>query len=135
MEKLMAVLPPAPHYIQNMDLFSAELADDKRFKPCGELVHSFKKELVSSTGSVHQNGITNGSIHSNGACPSKKTFEIFACDITTPKFSDYLPKMELFLKWYIDAATFIDADDEKWKFFIMYVMSYSFHKLIQFLHA
>jgi histone acetyltransferase 1 len=64
----------------------------------------------------------NGKSASNGVdrSPKEKTFVIYACDISDPKFLVYVNRMEEFLLWFVDAASFIDQQDEKWKFFVMY---------------
>ena len=47
------------------------------------------------------------------------TFDIYMADASTPGFLDYHERMQMFLLWYIDAASFIDTDDEKWQYFVM----------------
>ena len=39
--------------------------------------------------------------------------------MTQPGFREYHEKMQTFLLWFIDAASFIDVDDDKWEYFIM----------------
>ncbi|CAL8130628.1 unnamed protein product [Orchesella dallaii] len=113
MEKLGAVL--RSNYTTNLDDFSAKIEKEHQFKPFGELIHSFTASRKISTEPV--NGfkmITNGDI------AVSKTFEVYLCDVKVPKFEDYLLKMETFVLWFIDAATFVDSDDERWKFFVIY---------------
>jgi len=118
-ESLEKVIQPG--YYVNMDLFSACIEKEAlSFKPFGELLHSFDKVLPSKTNPSKQNGNSTYSTLSNGQGMGASTFEIYACDMTVPKFSDYHKRMETFIMWYIDAASFIDPDDEKWKFFVMF---------------
>jgi len=37
-----------------------------------------------------------------------------------PGFKDYHERLQTFVLWYIDAASFIDLDDDKWKFYLIY---------------
>lgn len=48
----------------------------------------------------------------------QKTFEVYHCDGTTPNFLDYHQRFQTFILWYIDAASYIDVDDDKWRFFV-----------------
>ncbi|KAG7164503.1 Histone acetyltransferase type B catalytic subunit-like 2, partial [Homarus americanus] len=50
----------------------------------------------------------------------EKTFEVYLCDISATGFSDYHERIQTFILWYIDAASYIDVDDDKWRFFVTY---------------
>ncbi|CAG7819872.1 unnamed protein product [Allacma fusca] len=129
-EKLDEVL--APNYLTNFDDFSACISTEtEAFRPLGELVSSFtwlarnEKQLPEEREPTENGGVgtsRNGSKRSNGVNrgPVEKTFVIYACEISDPKFLAYVIKMEEFLLWFVDAASFIDQQDEKWKFFVMY---------------
>ncbi|KAJ8874270.1 hypothetical protein PR048_025113 [Dryococelus australis] len=49
-----------------------------------------------------------------------KCYEVFFCDVTMPGFVNFHDRLQTFILWYIDAASFIDIDDENWRFFVMY---------------
>lgn len=42
-------------------------------------------------------------------------------DITCPGFQEYHEHLQTFLMWFIETASFIDADDDRWDFFLMLV--------------
>ena len=124
----------APGYVTNTDDFSATVnVETEKFHPIGELVNSFtwqvrsEKELppkIAATADGSRAGpLTNGKAKKgvNGveSTLTEKTFEIYNCDATDPKFKSYLDRMQQFLLWFVDAASFIDINDEKWKFFVM----------------
>ncbi|ODM94910.1 Histone acetyltransferase type B catalytic subunit [Orchesella cincta] len=113
-EKLGAVL--RSNYTSNLDDFSAKIDKEHQFQPFGELIHSFTVDRKPSAEVVNGSGRS----HSNGDVTISKTYEIYVCDISIPKFQDYLIKMETFVLWFIDAASFLDSDDERWKFYVMY---------------
>lgn len=46
-------------------------------------------------------------------------FEVYTNTITTPGFKEYHERLQTFLWWYIDAASYIDTDDEKWVYYTM----------------
>jgi histone acetyltransferase 1 len=51
---------------------------------------------------------------------TEQTYEIYSTDVvSTPGFQSYHDRLQTFLLWYIEAASFIDIDDDKWKFFLM----------------
>lgn len=122
MEKLGEVLRAG--YATNLDDFSAKIEKCQvNFKPFGELIHSFTIEPRIAPTPIAKSKPNGCGPHVNGngsTSISSKTFEIYLCDITTPKFKEYLHKMESFILWFIDAASFLDSDDERWKFFVMY---------------
>ncbi|VVD03728.1 histone acetyltransferase type B catalytic subunit [Leptidea sinapis] len=90
----------APGYVTNIDQFVSMLKKDKIFTPYGKLIQSFN-------------------IESNNGGP-KRTFEVYYCETSTPGFLAYHERLQTFLLWYVDAASFIDVDDDQWTFFIMY---------------
>lgn len=40
--------------------------------------------------------------------------------MTCPGFKKYHQRLQMFLLWYVDAASFIDIDDDQWHYFNMY---------------
>ncbi|KAG0412205.1 hypothetical protein HPB47_010659 [Ixodes persulcatus] len=51
---------------------------------------------------------------------SAQTFKLYKADVTVPGFIDYHARMESFILWFIDAASYIDSDDEKWEYFVLH---------------
>ncbi|XP_050354789.1 histone acetyltransferase type B catalytic subunit [Nymphalis io] len=90
----------APGYVTNLDVFVSFLEKDKLFTPQGELIHSF-------TTTPYDGG-------------ESRTFEIYYCETSTPGFLGYHERLQTFLLWYIDAASFIDVDDDLWTFFTVF---------------
>ncbi|CAH1974959.1 unnamed protein product [Acanthoscelides obtectus] len=48
------------------------------------------------------------------------TYKITECDLKDEKFKEYHQKFETFIVWFIDAANYIDLEDEKWMIFYIY---------------
>ncbi|KAG6456073.1 histone acetyltransferase type B catalytic subunit isoform X2 [Manduca sexta] len=90
----------APGYVTNLDHFVSVLKKDESFTPHGQLLHAFTVTPY------------NGS--------DKRTFEIYYCETSTPGFLDYHQRLQTFLLWYVDAASFIDVDDDMWTFFTVF---------------
>lgn len=84
--------------MSSLDHFIAKLPEESSFQPMGELIHSYTTEEKEGT---------------------SRQYEIYKCDISDQKFRDYHSKMQTFLWWYIDAASYIDVDDDKWMYYTM----------------
>lgn len=90
----------------NVDDFIRSLEKEVKFKPPGQLKETF-------TFDIEEDGITNGAV-------KQKTYEVYYCEISTPGLLHYHKRLQTFILWFIDAASYIDTDDEKWKFFLMF---------------
>lgn len=96
---LKAILEKLPSGVHtNIDEFVSLLPKEPTFRPYGELLHSFK---------VGKGGLS-------------RTFELYSAGVTTPGFIDYHARMQSFILWFIDAACYIDSDDEKWEYFVLH---------------
>ena len=85
-------------FTSNIDQFSKELEDEPSFKPFGE---KLKQHEITS------DGVT-------------RTYEVYRAHSSTPGFSKYHENMQTFLLLFIDGASYIDFDDDKWDFFVVY---------------
>ncbi|CAL7949822.1 unnamed protein product [Xylocopa violacea] len=88
----------APQVHTNIDTFIESLKKDDTFRPHGELLHSF---------SVDDEGCT-------------RKFEVYKADMTYKGFREYHQRLQTFVLWYIDAANFVDIDDDRWHYFNMF---------------
>lgn len=83
------------NYFTNPDKFVQCLQDESSFQPYGKKLHEF----------IHED-----------SC-----FEIYYVNHETKDFiQDYHEQMQHFLLWFIDGASYIDTDDERWDFFVIY---------------
>ncbi|KAL5510440.1 hypothetical protein EMCRGX_G005982 [Ephydatia muelleri] len=93
---LSAVVPPG--FTRSRDEFLARISDPKRcFTPYGEHIGSYPQEGNKNV-----------------------TFEIYKANIHTPGFLQYHARLQTFIIWYIDASSFIDVEDEKWTFYLLF---------------
>ncbi|KAG0715887.1 Histone acetyltransferase type B catalytic subunit [Chionoecetes opilio] len=88
-----------PGYLTNLEDFTAILQKDASFVPFGDLERRFTARTEEG---------------------KEKTFEVYRCCASTPGFLPYHEHFQTFILWYIDAASYIDVDDEKWRFFVTY---------------
>ena len=49
-----------------------------------------------------------------------ENFVIYAADDTIPGFREYHDKLQPWIMFYIDAASYIDVDDSNWRFFLIF---------------
>ncbi|KAF4517559.1 hypothetical protein B566_EDAN005123 [Ephemera danica] len=89
-----------PGFLTNMSDFTKALEKEKEFKPEGNLVNKF------TVSSEEQDDLV---------------FEVYSADVVAyPGFKSYNERLQTFLLWFIEAASFVDIDDDKWRFFVMY---------------
>ena len=79
-------------YIDNEADFIREIS--KPFTPPGEMVYSYSQ--------------------------SEKVYDIYYATMADNKFREYHSHLQTFTLWYIDAANFIEDDDEAWAFYTLY---------------
>jgi len=96
--KPLADLLPANCILDNRGAFLSSLADDAKFKPFGEQLHRFTKDIDGE----------------------KRTFEVYKCNITEPGFSDHFERLQMFVMFFVDAASLIDLEDDNWNYFVAY---------------
>ncbi|XP_043255255.1 histone acetyltransferase type B catalytic subunit isoform X2 [Colletes gigas] len=88
----------APQIHESLDSFIKSLKKDDTFRPHGELLHSF---------CLNDEGCT-------------RKFEVYKADMTYKGFKEYHQRLQTFILWYIDAANYIDIDDDRWHYFNMF---------------
>ncbi|KAL3210656.1 hypothetical protein MRX96_036939 [Rhipicephalus microplus] len=96
LKTVLEKLPSGVH--TNIDEFVSILPKETAFRPFGELLYSFK---------IGRGGLS-------------RTFELYSASVMTPGFLDYHARMQSFILWFIDAASYIDSDDEKWEYFVLH---------------
>nr|SVE85507.1 EOG090X06NC [Daphnia pulicaria] len=108
-DDVMGAITPKlpPGYMTNLDDFLVTLNKEQSFKPPGELL---------STYSINKG--TNTTDYKGSA--AEKIFELYSCTIEEPSFRSYHERLQTFLLWYVDAASFIDVDDDRWRFYLIF---------------
>lgn len=91
-----------PGFHSNLDDFLKSISKDSTFTPYGKLIHSFCTDLGPDKSLA------------------ERRFEVYAVDITVPGFCDYHERLQTFLLWFVDAASFICIDDDKWNFYLVF---------------
>lgn len=84
-------------YYTNIDEFLSKLDKEESFVPFGEKICSWNAESESNT---------------------QRTFEIYECNIDTPGFVAFHARLQTFLLWFVDAASYIDTTDRNWLFLV-----------------
>ncbi|CAE1300785.1 HAT1 [Acanthosepion pharaonis] len=99
-EKPIAKMMP-PGYLTNIDEFVNALSKEDTFRPPGEMLHSYKTE--------------------NKKDNKVKWFEVYKASIEdTPDFRKYHERLQTFILFFIDAASYIDVDDDRWTFYLLF---------------
>uniref|UniRef100_A0A3Q3FVB6 Histone acetyltransferase type B catalytic subunit n=1 Tax=Labrus bergylta TaxID=56723 RepID=A0A3Q3FVB6_9LABR len=97
--KIREIVPAG--FTCNTDDFISLLEKEANFKPFGTLLHTY-------------------TVHSEEA--GELTYQIHKADITCPGFQEYHERLQTFLMWFIETASFIDADDDRWDFFLVQML-------------
>lgn len=50
---------------------------------------------------------------------SQLCFVALQADVVCPGFREYHERLQTFLMWFIETASFIDVDDDRWDFFLV----------------
>ena len=74
--------------------FARQLEEDAAFVPIGEKVHEYGR--------------------------ADRIFEVYHCDTGAPGLVEYHNRFQTFLIWYIEAGSFLDLTDDKWR--ILYLL-------------
>ncbi|XP_067613100.1 histone acetyltransferase type B catalytic subunit [Eurosta solidaginis] len=86
-------------FFVNMDEFLKTLDKADKFKPYGEKIT--EHSVTDEDGQEH-------------------FFELYHCDYKVPAFLKFFSRLQTFILWFVDAASYIDVDDPQWSFFVCY---------------
>jgi len=88
-----------PGFLSNRDEFISSINKDGGFRPYGDLIHSY--DITSVNG-------------------DEKKFEVYFVSMVDAGWRDYHERIQPFLLFYVDAASYIDVDDDKWNYYVVY---------------
>lgn len=88
---------PEGCYFVNMDEFLKTLDKANKFQPFGEKLSEHK--LKDNEG-------------------KERHFEFYYSNYKQPSFLKYFSRLQTFVLWFVDAASYIDVDDPQWSYFI-----------------
>jgi len=91
-------------YLENLDDFRSSLAKEDTFRPFGDQLSAFDHRIDGD---------------------GEQRFEIFKVgsveSLANPEsFLNFHERLQTFLLWFVDAASFIEVDDPKWTFYFLY---------------
>uniref|UniRef100_A0A3B3XYT9 Histone acetyltransferase type B catalytic subunit n=1 Tax=Poecilia mexicana TaxID=48701 RepID=A0A3B3XYT9_9TELE len=95
--KIREIIPAG--FTSNTDDFISLLEKEANFKPFGTMLHSY-------------------TVHNEEA--EQLTYQIHKADISCPGFQEYHERLQTFLMWFIETASFLDIDDDRWDFFLVF---------------
>lgn len=84
-------------YFVNMDEFLKTLDKADKFQPFGEKLFEYK--LKDEDG-------------------RERIFEFYNSNYKQPAFLKFFSRLQTFVLWFVDAASYIDVDDPQWVYFI-----------------
>ncbi|CAI9560508.1 unnamed protein product [Staurois parvus] len=96
--KIREIVPPG--FCCGTDDFISLLEKEVNFKPFGTIAHSYNIF--------------------NEEAGEEITYQICKADMTCPGFREYHERLQTFLMWFIETASYIDVDDERWDYFLVF---------------
>lgn len=84
-------------YFTSIDEFCSRLNKDESFVPFGEMVDALTVD---------------------GKDGKERHFEFYNCDANTPGFVSFHARLQTFVMWFVDAASYLDLDDPQWMFYV-----------------
>ena len=89
-----------PDHHENIDNFVEELNFyESQFKPIGIKMHQYNVETSAGT----------------------RKFAIYKANISyCENLQEYHKRVQVFLLWFVDAASYIDDDDDRWDFYFLF---------------
>ncbi|KAF8321539.1 histone acetyltransferase type B, partial [Clavulina sp. PMI_390] len=111
-------------YLKNEDTFRANVEKEAlTFRPPGTKVFSYARP--STHGDPSSSGKGKSKAQTDGAeldeeSPDVSVFEAYHCKWETPGFRDLHRRMQLFILLYIEAGSYIQEDEDKWEFVVLY---------------
>lgn len=97
--KLTPFLPEGFSTANYDEFLRLAAAKDDTFKPMGEKIGEYT--LYSFPNAV---------------------FELYKCTFETPRFKEYHRRLQLFLLFFIEAASYIEETDEAWEVILVYAL-------------
>ncbi|KAK9728981.1 histone acetyltransferase 1 [Basidiobolus ranarum] len=88
----------------NYDLFINKMKEDyENFKPIGEKIHEYQSPRAKYPENVQEH-----------------CFEIYKAGFKSPGFKQYHQRLQLFALFYIEGASYIEEDDDRWEVALIY---------------
>ena len=98
LEPLVKLLAPGQLCKSRDELATALKKECNTFTPYGEKITEWLKSTENN---------------------KERTFELYHCDVSVQGFKDYHERLQPWIMFYIDAASYIDTDDDRWHFFVV----------------
>ncbi|KAG9094587.1 histone acetyltransferase 1 [Ceratobasidium sp. 370] len=104
------------NYNKSFDTFRGVVEKDPTaFKPLGEKIHSYTRRAA---GKGKGKGKETGPVAEDD--PDAVVYEVYHSTWDTPGFREYHRRMQLFILLYIEGGSYIQEDEDKWEFVVLY---------------
>ncbi|CAD6890031.1 unnamed protein product [Tilletia controversa] len=126
---LRPLLPP--DVMEYDELLAAVERDEHEWTPIGTKTHEYRRSKQTEKGKAKASqfgragteaALAAGRGNSNGAGhdQDERVFEIYRATWDTPGFREYHRRMQIFVLFNIESATYIHEDDDNWEFYVIY---------------
>ncbi|KZS98869.1 histone acetyltransferase type B [Sistotremastrum niveocremeum HHB9708] len=108
---------PPDYYKSETEFLKRVAKDAVEFKPLGNLIHTYTRRKRSGD---DEELVKNGDNESD----EKRTFEVYHVSPhttwETPGFREYHRRMQIFILLYIEGGSYIQEDEDRWEFVVLY---------------
>ncbi|KAG8853503.1 histone acetyltransferase 1 [Tulasnella sp. 330] len=108
-----------PDYVKSEVTFRKRVEKDATtFKPVGEKIYSYARKAESAQNAKGKGKATNEAVNEDDE--DAVVYEVYWANWETPGFREYHRRMQLFVLLYIEGGSYIQEDEDKWEFVVLY---------------
>ncbi|KEP53741.1 histone acetyltransferase type B catalytic subunit [Rhizoctonia solani 123E] len=105
-----------PNYSKSAESFQDTVEKEAAtFRPLGEKIHTYVRRATG-----HGKGKSKEASPISEDDPDAVVFEVYHSTWDTPGFREYHRRMQIFILLYIEGGSYIQEDEEKWEFTVLY---------------
>ncbi|CAE6415522.1 unnamed protein product [Rhizoctonia solani] len=105
-----------PDYSKSAESFQSTVEKEATtFRPLGEKIHTYVRRAPG-----HGKGKSKEANPVSEDDPDAIVFEVYHSTWDTPGFREYHRRMQIFILLYIEGGSYIQEDEDKWEFTVLY---------------
>ncbi|KIJ44181.1 hypothetical protein M422DRAFT_60053 [Sphaerobolus stellatus SS14] len=109
---------PSDYLKSESDFLKRVEQDALSFRPLGTKIASYTRRAESAKGKGK--GKTRADEPVDEEDEDTVTYEVYHATMATPGFRDYHRRMQIFILLYIEAGSYIQEEDDRWEFVVLY---------------
>ncbi|KAG8992236.1 histone acetyltransferase 1 [Tulasnella sp. JGI-2019a] len=108
-----------PDYVKSSAAFQKRVeADATTFRPVGEKIYSYTRKAEGAPNDKGKGKASDEAVSEDDE--TAVVYEVYWANWETPGFREYHRRMQLFVLLYIEGGSYIQEDEDKWEFVVLY---------------